>query len=64
MEEKKYSGRGGWRDGGRPKGKKVNASITIRGTEEEIQAIKLLAEQEPCSLSRFCIDKLLKKKIV
>lgn len=58
----KKSVKGGLRPGaGRKKGRTVTASITIRGSEEEIQAIRQLAETQPCSLSRFCIDKLLKK---
>lgn len=51
--------RGGWRGGGRPKGRLVTASITLRGTPEEIAIIKANAADAGLSISRFGIQKIL-----
>lgn len=63
--------RGGYRQGGgRPKGspnkgtelgrKTIFKSTTISGSPEEIDALKILAEENGKSLSRFVIESLLK----
>lgn len=63
-QEKKYTGRGGWRGGGRPKKaeseKTVYKTLSIAGSPEEIEQIRRLAESENKTVSRFIIEKILK----
>lgn len=46
---------------GRPRGKKITASMTIYGTQKEINTIKRQAKKEMPSISRYCINKLLEE---
>lgn len=57
-----YSGKGGWRGGGRPRGEVITASVTLRGRPEEIAQIKAMAHQSGLSISRFGIQTILDQK--
>lgn len=46
---------------GRPKGIKVDSSITIRGTKKQIEAVKQKARKNHHSISQYCIEKILKE---
>lgn len=59
--EKKYSGRGGWHGGGRPK-KGPDArrkTMSISGTPAEIEELQRLAEDSGKTVSRFIIESLI-----
>lgn len=61
MEEKKYTGRGGYHGGGRPaKGDAAKrTTMSIAGTASEIEKIKKLAAENGKTISRFVIEKIL-----
>lgn len=63
-KEKKYTGRGGYHGGGRPKKaeseKKIYKTISIAGSPAEIEQIRKLAIEENKTISRFIIEKILK----
>lgn len=65
-QEKKYTGRGGYHGGGRPKKaeseKKIYKTISIAGSPEEIEQIRKLAQAENKTVSRFLIDTILEEK--
>ena len=59
-EEKKYTGRGGYHGGGRPRKDKEarRKTISISGTETEIENLKKLAIDSGKTVSRFVLDNL------
>lgn len=65
-KEKKYTGRGGYHGGGRPKKaeneKKIYKTISIAGSPAEIEQIRTLAQAENKTVSRFVIDTILEEK--
>lgn len=62
MEQVKYTGRGGYHGGGRKKKdeseKKVYKNITISGTPEELENLKLKAKVAGKTVSRYVIESL------
>lgn len=60
-EEKKYTGRGGWRGGGRPRKNEEarRKTISISGTPAEVEKLKQLAEKENKTVSRYILEILL-----
>lgn len=60
----KYTGRGGYHGGGRPReGEEIRRiTLSIVGTASEIEQIKALAKASGKSTSRFAVDKLLEKQ--
>lgn len=65
-QEKKYTGRGGYHGGGRPKKaeseKTVYKTLSIAGSPEEIEQIREMAQAESKTVSRFVIDTILKEE--
>lgn len=63
-QEKKYTGRGGYHGGGRPKKaeneKTVYKTLSIAGSPEEIEQIRKMAKEENKTVSRFVIESVLK----
>lgn len=63
-QEKKYIGRGGYHGGGRkPKGNESKTkTMSIVGTESEIDKIKEMAALTDCSISKFVIEEVMNFK--
>ena len=59
-EEKKYTGRGGYHGGGRPRKDEEarRKTISISGTPKEIKNLKKLSKESGKTVSRFVLDNL------
>lgn len=62
-DKPKYTGRGGYHGGGRPRKDEEarRKTISISGTPTEIESLKELAEKNKKTVSRLVIDTILKK---